>query len=355
MDAIVSVQILPSCGIDTLYWSTACGINEERFAALRAARERAADGGEVVELGGHTLVLEPHGAGRYPVLLTCPEFSVQLTDSAYLPTALVQLRSVFLHDEGGPRAAFESSARVVEALCQRGVTAPKTSRLDVYADVGGWVLSDDDRRGLVTHAKLHAVLRAGTDEYETIQVGKQPGMLVRLYRKDIEVRSKAGYADLFWGGYAGPVVRVEAQGGSQKLREVGIVSVDDALSCYGELWKYGLGEFCQLRVPGSGDREGWKIDPRWRMLQELSFGDFPGCDMAPLLKAERDQERVGSRLLGHLASWSACEGVFDPGEALARLQARYPGLVAYPDRVFAREVVKHHVRLPRAIRKRHIA
>ena len=25
-------------GIDTLYWSTACGIAEERFAALRLAR-----------------------------------------------------------------------------------------------------------------------------------------------------------------------------------------------------------------------------------------------------------------------------------------------------------------------------
>jgi hypothetical protein len=54
---VVSVRVL-ACGIDSLYWSTACGIAEERFAAFRAARERAADGGEVVEPGGHTLVLE---------------------------------------------------------------------------------------------------------------------------------------------------------------------------------------------------------------------------------------------------------------------------------------------------------
>jgi hypothetical protein len=81
---VVTPRVLAR-GIDTLYWSTACGIADERFAAFRAARERASDGGEVIEVGGHTLVLEPHGAGRYPILLTCAEFSVQLTDSAYIP------------------------------------------------------------------------------------------------------------------------------------------------------------------------------------------------------------------------------------------------------------------------------
>lgn len=149
---------------------------------------------------------------------------------------------------------------MVEALCQRGVTAPKASRLDVYADVAGWVLTDEHRRGLVTHAKLRPVLRAGTDEYETIQVGKQPGALVRLYREDIKERSTPGFADLFWGGHLGPVVRVEAEAGSKKLREVGIVSVDDALSCYGELWKYATAEFCQLRVPGPREC----FSDRWR-------------------------------------------------------------------------------------------
>lgn len=341
-------------GIDTFYWSTACGIPDERFAAFRAGRERASDGGEVMELGGHTLVLEPHGAGKYPILLTCPEFSVQLTDSGHIPTALVQLRSEFLHDAEGPRAAYEGSARVVEALCQRAVSEPKASRLDVYADVAGWVLTDQDRRGLVTHAKLRPVLRAGTDEYETIQVGKQPGALVRLYRKDIKERGTAGFADLFWGGYPGPVLRIEAEAGSKKLRELGIVSVEDGLSCYGELWKYATEQFCRLHVPGSGDREGWPLDERWRELQQLAFGEFPCCDMAPLVKAERSQERIARVLLGALASWAAVEGVFGATEALFWLRGRYPDLVADPSRTFAGEVAKRHVRLPRAIRRRHI-
>jgi hypothetical protein len=62
---VVSLRVL-ACGIDTLYGSTVCGISEDRFTALRAARERAGDGGEVMDLGGHTLVLEAHGAGKDP-------------------------------------------------------------------------------------------------------------------------------------------------------------------------------------------------------------------------------------------------------------------------------------------------
>jgi hypothetical protein len=342
-----------SSGIDTLYWSTACGIAEERFAAFRDARERAANGDEVIELAGHTLVIEPHGAGRYPLLVTCRELSVQLTDSPHLPTAMVQLRSEFLHDDGGPRAAFEGSLGVVESLCDRRVTTPKASRLDVYADVPGWVLTDTDRRGVVTHAKLHPVLRAGTDEYETIQVGKHP-MLTRLYRKDIESRAVPGFADHFWGGYSGPVVRVEAQAGSKKLRDVGIVTVDDALSCYGNLWRHATEEFCRLHVPGDGDREGWPLDERWGMLQALAFGEFPSCEMVPFIKAEREQERIGAQLVGVFQRWSAGEGLFDPDETWHRLRQRYPAMVGIPGRTFAGEVVRRHVRLPRGLRRRHI-
>jgi hypothetical protein len=46
---------------------------------------------------------------------------------------------------------------------------PQASRLDLYADFGGWVIVQGDRLGLVTHADLRAHFRAGTDEVETIQ------------------------------------------------------------------------------------------------------------------------------------------------------------------------------------------
>lgn len=153
----------------------------------------------------------------------------------------------------------------------------------------------------------------------------------------------------------GPVARVEVEAGSKNLREIAIVNVDDALCCYGELWKYGTGEFCQLRVPGAGEREGWALDARWQMLQQLAFTEFPRCETVPLVKAERSQEKIAQGLLGSFASWCAGEGVFDSDEGLARLRGRYPGFVAVPDRSFAREVARHHARLPRVVLRRHIS
>lgn len=339
-----------SAGIDSLYWSTSCGIAEDRFAWLKAARDHAAQRTEVVDLNGHSLRVEPRGSGKYPLLLTCAEFSVQLTDSAQVPTAYVQLRSGFLHEPGGPRAAYESSAVVVAALCARRVGPAKTSRLDVYADFAGWVLTDADRRGLVAKAKLHPVLRAGSEEYETLRVGTSP-MVLRLYRKDIEVRRKAGFADLFWGGYVGPVVRVEAQASKKKLRDVGITSVDDALSSYGNLWQRATTAFCVLREVGEGSPEVWPVRPEWRAVQALAFGAFPQSERVAVVKLERDKTRIARTLLGALASWSAMEGVFDPGEALIRLREAYPQLVTQPGLLFADKVVRRHAELTRSVRE----
>jgi len=339
-----------SAGIDSLYWSTSCGIAEDRFAWLKGAREHASERAEIVELNGHSLRVEPRGSGKYPLLLTSAEFSVQLTDSAQVPTAYVQLRSGFLHDKGGPRAAYESSAVVVAALCARRLGPAKASRLDVYADFAGWVLTDEDRRGLVAKAKLHPVLRAASNQYETLRVGTSP-MVLRLYRKDIEVRRKYGFADLFWGGYAGPVVRVEAQASNKKLRDIGIVSVNDALSSYGNLWHRATTVFCVLREPGDGNPASWVVRPEWRAVQALAFSRFPQSGRVEFVKFERDKTRVARVLLGSLASWSAMEGVFDPGEALIRLREKYPELVARNGVLFADAVVRRHAELARSVRE----
>ncbi len=339
-------------GIDTLYWSTACGIDEERFAELRALRD---GGGEhedrVREIDGYSLTVEPHGAGRYPVLLTCAEFSVQLTASEHIPTAFVQLRSGFLHGEDGPEAAFARSVDVVAKLCGRGATEPHASRLDVYADWAGWTLRDVDRRGLVTHAKLYPVLRAGTDEYETIRVGTSP-MVLRLYRKDIELRSKPGFADVFWDEHVGPVVRVEAQALTAKLRELGIVTVADAFKSYGDLWAYATHQFCELRVESAGDREQWPRRDEWRAVQALGVEAFPRSGLVPFVQAARDQKRVARVLLGALKSYAAMEGVDDPLRALARLRARYPGFVTDDRESFAAAVRSRRARLSKAVRER---
>jgi len=337
-------------GIDSLYWSCAPGIASERFAELRAARESAASGAlEIEYVDGFALTVEPHGAAKYPVLLTAAEFSIQLTDSEQLPTAYVQLRSAFIH-EVGPRGAYEASRAVVERLCRRPAGVAHVSRLDVYADFGGWMLSDADRRGVVSRSKISTVMRAGEDEYETIAVGKTP-LMVRMYRKDLELRAHGGFAGLLWNGYVGPVVRIEAQGSGRKLSELGILTVDDALDSYGSLWSHATTRFCVLCVPGEGPRKDWPVSARWLAVWSLGAFRFPQSELMPVRKAAGDQERIARALLGYLKSWAAYEGVFTGEEAFARLRERYPRFVVGEGGSFAGDAVRRHARLARAVRE----
>jgi hypothetical protein len=242
---------------------------------------------------------------------------------------------------------------VVSALVGREVTAPRASRLDVYADFAEWTLTDEDRRGLVTHAKLHTVLRAGTDDYETIRVGTSP-MVLRLYRKDIELRSKAGFADVFWDGYEGPVVRVEAQALTEKLRELGIVSAADAFASYGDLWDYATRRFCELRAVSAGDREDWPLRDEWRAVQSLGVEAFPHSGVVPFVQAARDEDRVARVLFGAFYGFAAHEGIADPLRALARLSERYPRFVVDGRRSFAERVRARRARLSKAVRHREV-
>ena len=97
------------------------------------------------------------------------------------------------------------------------------ARLDLFADFADWCLFRSDWAGLMTRAKVRAIGEPASGEVETFQIGTSP-LLVRLYRKDIEVRDKGGFAPVFWGGYTGPVVRVEVQVSPEHLRKYGFPS-----------------------------------------------------------------------------------------------------------------------------------
>ncbi|MDQ6857519.1 MAG: hypothetical protein M3Z65_00820 [Chloroflexota bacterium] len=135
-----------SAGIDSLYWSSPCGIDTRRFEALKKARDDAAETGSpqpwrVVD--GFALSIGAHGAGRYAVYLDCHEFRIQVTDSHHLPTVYVQLRAAFIH-EVGFAAAYRASLEVAEWLSGRPISNPSTSRVDLYADFARWVIMRAD-------------------------------------------------------------------------------------------------------------------------------------------------------------------------------------------------------------------
>jgi hypothetical protein len=91
----------------------------------------------------------------------------------------VQLRSAFIHEVGLERAVEESS-RVASDVVGASLAGPQASRLDLYADFGGWVIVQGDRIGLVTHADLRAHFRAGPREPRRSQLRRSSVAAVAL-------------------------------------------------------------------------------------------------------------------------------------------------------------------------------
>lgn len=297
-------------------------------------------------VSGFALNLLPHGALRYPVVLDCHEFRIHLTDSRLLPTMWVQLRSASIH-ERGVEQALADSVGVASEIVGAQVQAPRASRIDLYADLAGWVPVQADRVGVVTHAGLRAHFRAGTEEIETLQAGKSP-FLARIYRKDIEVRQRGGFAPVFWGGWDGPVTRVETQTGSPKLKAFGISTVADALASQGDVWRYATSEFLELRVPGAGSRETWPVRDEWRVVQAVGRERFPSSGVVPFVVVQGDRVRLLRALNGYLSSLGAIDGQYDLDRLLESLPAQLAPVAR--DRAFGKEVERKRRRLPRAVR-----
>lgn len=339
-----------AAGIDSLYWSASADIAPDLIAGLRAARAAADRSAHEPprDVFGFLLTVGAHGAGRYPIVLDAAEFRVQVTDSKHLPTVYVQLRSAFIH-EVGIEEAMKASWAVAERVIDQEITEPRASRVDLYADFANWVIRRDDVVGLITNAKIVTHARAGTDELQTIMVGKTP-LAVRLYRKDVEVRERGGFAPLFWSGHTGPVVRVEAQASVESLRALQIRSVAEAISCRGDLWAWATARFVELRTPAPGDREDWSTRPEWQLVQAVTIAEFPRCGLVPFRIVEGHRGKIVPALLGYLSTYAALENLTRPRDVIWRLLRQYPELTWSPEHPFRDQATTKRAALYRSYR-----
>lgn len=337
-------------GVDSLYLS-ARGEVEETFGPLREARAKAEAIGEPVawdEVGGFALEVMPFARYGYRVLLECAEFSLYATDRANRPTIRLELRSAYIQTVGVDeawRAGLEAARSVVGAPLHD----VKVARLDLFADVADWCLWRSDWASLASPAKVRAIGEPEVGQVETYQVGKTP-LLVRLYRKDVEVRDRGGFAPVFWGGHKGPVVRVEVQASPEHLRRYRFGSVEEALGSCGDVWRYATSEFLRLCAPAEGAREAWPIRPEWQLVQQVGFERFRHSGLVPEVIWTGDRERVRRLLYGCLTSLAAFDGIEELPVALSHLPAELAGLAV--ERHFGREVKRKRRKHSRWTRER---
>ncbi len=300
-------------------------------ALLDDLAARKAEAGEnwrrpvTFDFGGVFLRVLPKGfGGGYPFVLEHKLGKVGVGDSRNMPAWRVSPSAEALHTVGPPAAvAFFRS--LLEALTG-GPVELLASRLDTHADVLNLVITDADVADFVCQARKYAAYRDG-DVVQTHWWGPGGDQSVRAYlkRDEIAATGNGGYLLEQWSAAGddgvSPVTRVEAQTRRRVLRQLGVITAEDAIAMAGQVYLYSTDKWLRWIDPTTATRTvRAKVDQRWGIVQQAQVA--AGAQAAERNSTERHAPKL-DRLVpmanGLLTAIGAALGVDDPGVTLRQL------------------------------------
>jgi hypothetical protein len=267
-------------------------------------------------VGDAVLRVMPSGLdGWWPYRLEHGFGRLGVGESANRPGFRVSVSAEALHTQGaGPVVEFWRG--VIEALTGAPVEL-RASRLDLHADFAGLGIGEADRPAFVCRSRRQSVEAEG-GELQTLYLGKGGEVVVRIYDKLAEIKANGGKGDYLLPVYAeagwregDPVQRVEAQVRRDTLRQLGVMTAEDAIARAGAVYAYVVGKWVRLIVPGSATRrERAETDARWQSVQRASIAR--GVDPAQRIAAESGRLTL-DQIVSNVAAW-----MVRGGEALAQ-------------------------------------
>ena len=250
--------------------------------------------------------VEPKAFGLWRWRLTCRDFAVVLSPSmarsGHRPNAQIRLSAFAL----STRVAADLLADAVDALRSLGDYQERgVSRIDVCADVQGWVPTQDEMLGMACPATYRAIHLSG-QQPQTFQYGKGD-VVLRVYDKTAELdHSGKAWMPEVWRECEGydaslPVTRIEAQLRSKPIKELGFSSATRVIAESGTIFEWVLREWCQLRVP-NGDKKvtRWPEHPVWSSVRATALTDTQ-CERARRKSELLPLEEAAKRLVGLVA------------------------------------------------------
>lgn len=254
-------------GFDTLEITWSGAVFEPWQGLLDGAKVNARDTlrSNAVRLGGECLYVQRSGLKPWAWVLVGPDYHLRLGRGA--PAASCRLLSVGLTAHG-PERLVARVERVLESVGAFG--RPRVSRADVAMDFQGWVPGAGTMtRSVVCPASFRPVYPS-IEAPETFQFGRG-AVVARVYNKSAEVRAKPSHWPSYWSSceaYSAErdVWRVEFQYRRDALRELGVVTPDDALSSARGLMEYGL-RWCSVRKrTGDSNVRRRPVHPAWEQI-----------------------------------------------------------------------------------------
>jgi len=316
-------------GVDALYLTGRCGVPADLVDVLAGERERSAaarSSGAVVSpvlFGSHEVLVGWGGWDNYRFRLDVPgKALIGLASSGEnFPDIRVQPRAEFLHG-AGPLGVLAWVYDFVESL---GLFVEwKVSRVDLFADFHGLVLSAESRWDFVCRAKRRKTFEDG-DDLETLYFGSGKPVMARLYDKTKESAAKGSdwWPDV-WGTAYRPgeqVWRIEFQVERGYLKDVGLSGPEDVLAAAERLWSKLTSEWLTLRVPSEdSNRSRWPLSPVWETVQAVTFdGAVVGPDLIRAGQVRGDLRKLTPATVGFLSSVAALTGARDESDLIALL------------------------------------
>lgn len=322
----MSTRVIVS-GIDTLHLFTRAIASPDAVRILeeakREATERRSNPLPSLDVAGHALAMQRHGARTAPLLLDSEHMAVRVNPASpeNLPTVGVELRALYLWQRGAQVAAAEAQ-RVADALTVPPLAGEvrhplSVTRADLAVDFQGWVPSPGHAASLVTRAATrsdHFVRRRFTGS-----MFGYGAVAARLYDKtaELKVSGKRWFREV-WAQAPGydprePVWRLEFQLRREALRSIRVRSGDkasahvtidtwpDILRHACALWRHLASRWLAFRLPRTKHTRQ-RLAPEWSALVEGGFagGPWGGAD-ADLYRAAR--EEAGANTTAQLAGY----------------------------------------------------
>lgn len=299
--------------VDTLEVSFVGELAEGLDAELDALKAEAQEQDCAQRLRASNLFVEPKAFGRWRWRLSCRDFAIVLSPTSpsrgAMPSAQIRLSAFALSTRStdGVLSDAVDAVRSFGDYCEHGV-----SRIDVCADLQGWVPTQTEMLGMACPASYRAIHLSG-QQPQTFQYGKGE-VLVRVYDKTAELdHSGKTWMPEVWRECEGydsslPVMRVEAQLRSKAVKELGHRTATQAIAHAGEILDWTLREWCQLRVP-NGDKKvtRWPEHPVWTQLRASTVSDGT-CQRARTKSELMPLQDAAKRLIGLVALSAAHYG-----------------------------------------------
>ena len=315
MDPQIATRAVPTlrvvaCGVDSLYlfWRAPLDSVQMKDLAERKLEAVESEGKlPTVLLGGQLFDVQPNSGRAGPLLLTNENMSVVLNPRppAGLPTAMIDLKAIWLWQRGPDAAVADAQAVIFELAADQAdddQLAPRVTRADFCLDVQGWKPQADqlvprgarfyDHRNEKLHCRSRKFALIGSgSRFESARYGKKcSGVSAEIYNKslEIEVHGKEWFEKDVWAkspNYQAPkmvdgelvkddVIRIEfrllREGLTDFQEKGGLEQLDtweDIRKNIRGLWSYLTRSWLVMRGQRSAkDRLANAVEPFWQQI-----------------------------------------------------------------------------------------